>query len=389
MQADYQLLAAEYLRKQAKLLRAQFDGIYAAEDVEFVHRARVASRRLMAALEMFGDCFNCKHVKRWTKAICRIRSELSEARDKDVQIQLLHEILASLADKAALTGLARLLVDWEYNRQRLQHGVLAAVERLRRKRIIRQIRNQAKRAAAKAKRSESPERCREIFARSADEIITRLDQLLALEDCLKRPDDQQSHHAMRIAVKQLRYTLELVRPLYSDELDAFLESVKQLQTLLGEVHDCDVWDLQLAEFANAQRKQIKSHYGHAGPLARLTPGIEYLRRDRHERRTQCFQDLVRLWDDLRIRNVWDNLIKLVQSAAREPSVAKQAGEVERVPEPSGDGKKTAAMPADPTAEINGTGMKQGWPDVPAFYDATVGKSAKDCRRPQRPKPVTP
>ena len=59
----YQLLAAKYLRRQAKQLAEQFDGVRAAEDIEYVHRARVATRRLRAALRMFGDCFPRRRVQ--------------------------------------------------------------------------------------------------------------------------------------------------------------------------------------------------------------------------------------------------------------------------------------------------------------------------------------
>ena len=57
MDSGYRLLAAKYIRRQAKQLAEQFDGVRAAEDIEFVHRARVATRRLRAALRMFDDCF--------------------------------------------------------------------------------------------------------------------------------------------------------------------------------------------------------------------------------------------------------------------------------------------------------------------------------------------
>ncbi len=50
---SYQLLAARYLRKQTKQLVGQFDGIRESVDIEFVHRGRVASRRLRAALRVF------------------------------------------------------------------------------------------------------------------------------------------------------------------------------------------------------------------------------------------------------------------------------------------------------------------------------------------------
>jgi len=83
---SYRLLAARFIRRQVKQLGEQFDGIRQGEDVEYLHRARVASRRLRAALRMFHDCWGPKKMKGWRKAIRRVTRGLGDARDKDVQI---------------------------------------------------------------------------------------------------------------------------------------------------------------------------------------------------------------------------------------------------------------------------------------------------------------
>ena len=45
-------------------------------------------------------------------------------------------------------------------------------------------------------------------------------------------------HAMRLATKRLRYTLELFRPCYGRGLNDRLASLQRLQQILGEVNDC-------------------------------------------------------------------------------------------------------------------------------------------------------
>ena len=87
----------------------------------------------------------------------------------------------------------------------------------------------------------------------------RLAKLLAEAAGLADPDQYERHHAMRIASKRLRYTLELARPVYAADatsvadLTAIVDAVKKLQTLLGEIHDCDVWIDNFAEFARRPR----------------------------------------------------------------------------------------------------------------------------------------
>ena len=45
-------------------------------------------------------------------------------------------------------------------------------------------------------------------------------------------------HAVRLATKRLRYTLELFRPCYGRGLEQRIASLRQLQQILGEVNDC-------------------------------------------------------------------------------------------------------------------------------------------------------
>jgi CHAD domain-containing protein len=45
-------------------------------------------------------------------------------------------------------------------------------------------------------------------------------------------------HEFRLATKHFRYTLELFRPVYGPGLEDRLERLKQVQTSLGDLHDC-------------------------------------------------------------------------------------------------------------------------------------------------------
>jgi len=45
-------------------------------------------------------------------------------------------------------------------------------------------------------------------------------------------------HAIRLASKRVRYTLELFRPCYGPGLESRLATLRRLQQVLGEVNDC-------------------------------------------------------------------------------------------------------------------------------------------------------
>jgi CHAD domain-containing protein len=53
-------------------------------------------------------------------------------------------------------------------------------------------------------------------------------------------------HRFRLETKRFRYMLELFRPAYGPALDSRIESLRQIQTLLGDINDCIVTSGMLA-----------------------------------------------------------------------------------------------------------------------------------------------
>lgn len=319
--ASYQLLAARYVRRQLKQLTGQLDGIRRAEDVESVHRARVASRRLRAGLRMFDDCFGRKKVKRWRKQIRRLGESLGEARDKDVQIQFVCGVLSRLQETALCPGIARLLVKLEHQREEIQPKVLKAVDRLVASPVpaemLQTTRSLVTKLGKRGVRLDS-----EFVFRQAEKHITgRVGDLLGYQGCLGDAEDQDGHHALRIAAKRLRYTMEICKPVYRNRLDEFIGTVKEVQQLLGEIHDCDVWVETLGQLLEEERQRLVKFYHHSGPLARLQTGIDYLRTERQEQRGQLFEKLVQYWQEVGRMRLWDELTETVH--ARSTAVSER------------------------------------------------------------------
>jgi hypothetical protein len=53
------------------------------------------------------------------------------------------------------------------------------------------------------------------------------------------PTKSKAQHDMRIAVKRLRYLLELAEPALGEPAAEGAQAAKRLQTVLGKIHDCD------------------------------------------------------------------------------------------------------------------------------------------------------
>jgi CHAD domain-containing protein len=203
------MLAADYVRRQAKRLAGQLQGVRDAQDDEFVHHARVATRRLRAAFRMFGDCFPPKRLKGWRKAMRRTTAVLGEARDRDVQIQFLYDSLAALNVREHVAAVAQMLAQLEHDRQRLQQKLLKAIGGLERKHVLREMRRTAKELITQAKsNSRFPNmQAPAVLAKVERQVLRQLDKLLQQQHSLGNPEDRAGHHAMRIAAKRLRYTM--------------------------------------------------------------------------------------------------------------------------------------------------------------------------------------
>lgn len=85
-------------------------------------------------------------------------------------------------------------------------------------------------------------------------IGVRLAELLSYDRIAARADEVEALHAMRIAAKHLRYTLEIFASHYGKPYQAAIEAVKRIQEMLGQIHDADVL---LPELLNHLRSELR------------------------------------------------------------------------------------------------------------------------------------
>lgn len=317
---SHRLLTARYLRGQAKQLSDQLAGVRAGEDIEFVHRGRVACRRLRSVLEMSRDWLEKRQFKLWRKEVRKLLKGMGKARDKDVQIEFLWGVLAGLDDCSLLPGIARVAVGLERAREQLQGEVAAAVDRVEASGVISQMLAVSKAAVEALERERVQLAGGSLFTRLEERIAEELGDFLDQQDSLADPQDDEGHHQMRIAAKRLRYTMEICRPAYAGRLDGFVATIKKIQSYLGEIHDCDVWIEHLAATLGEEGKRLAEAFGHGGPINRLAKGIEYLRSERRATRVRLFGELSGYCQELEQEDYWGGLRELVGQCAVGGSV---------------------------------------------------------------------
>ena len=80
------------------------------------------------------------------------------------------------------------------------------------------------------------------LADNAQRVVSvRLDELFDFVPAVLDPKSVKKLHAMRIAAKRLRYVLEVAAAnCFGPDALTATKRVRELQDLLGEIHDCDI-----------------------------------------------------------------------------------------------------------------------------------------------------
>jgi len=305
------VFGAGVLLKHLTALESQIEGVREGRpDIEHVHDARVASRRLRAALPLFIGCLPSKKARKWLDGIRRVTRALGEARDTDVQIEWLQKFSAGLADKKAVPGIQRLMLRLRQKREKLQAPLVEAMDALPASALIP---NMTARLQPLADRSvEVYVYTPTLYRHSFQAISTRLDALLAFDEIVEQPDKVTELHQMRIAAKWLRYTLETFAPLYASQLQAYIQAVKTMQDLLGEIHDCDVWQQFLPTFLEEEHQRVVEYFGSDRAFKPLVAGIQSLEQDRLQERGSLYEKFVENWRAWQSAGLFNDLRGAIQ-----------------------------------------------------------------------------
>ncbi len=183
-------------------------------------------------------------------------------------------------------------------------------------------------------------------------VRVRTDELFAFMPRAADPGEVEHLHDMRIAAKRLRYILEISEACFGPYAAAAAKRAKDVQDLLGEIHDADVALPRLAHHERraldadvaavrgraADAKDLDPALAADGPHAGVYRGLAAMATYHRARRELLFSRFLELWQEL----------------GREGFRARLEFAIrERPPEPESSG---TALPGSPD------GNGQGAPD---------------------------
>jgi CHAD domain-containing protein len=232
----YPLLA--YLDGLVEKLREHIPLALTEWDEEAIHQARVATRRLKAAIDLFRPVLSVEHRRPFRRVTRKLRRRLGPLRDLDVMIGHLADLAKSARHRAAVEWLtAHLNAEREQARQ-------ASVEQAPPSKVIgklgswRGVREEMLEAAVAVDGllTQSLHLQLDAFAEQADRLVCQASATGGKEPS-SPPTAHQDPHELRIAGKALRYTLEMAKEHGRRLPGSVTKTFKRMQEALGLWHD--------------------------------------------------------------------------------------------------------------------------------------------------------
>jgi CHAD domain-containing protein len=270
-------------------------------DVRSLHLARVATRRLREALPLVSSGTRGRKLGR---AVRRLTRALGPVRELDVALINLDELERS--GDVSSTAITRLREAIGEERRRVHAEMRRSIDRVDLGRLTKRAVGAARKvpAAAARGRVRDPERlaaARRRSARRASALRAAIDNAAGIY----LPDRL---HDVRIAVKKLRYAMELARELSGSRAHAAIRSLKEAQDLLGRMHDLEIL---IARTRAVQGSPIGTNLRLSGDLDRLVRRLETECRQLHGHYMALRHKLLAICDR-------------VETASRRPNTAAPA-----------------------------------------------------------------
>lgn len=291
------------------------------KDPEGVHDMRVLSRRLRSAINDFEPFFRKGHLPR--PKLRSLAAVLGTVRDEDVALMALQELKPQAKGPAA-EGIKLLMGERRVHRTQSRLALKnatqdSAIEVLRHDFLAKLY------AVTIAVPTTTGPENTEIaisFRKLGGLVIKeRVADFVDASPCLFHPYKIKKLHKLRILAKRLRYSMELFARCGEEGLEETAKAVAQMQTALGELHDCDVWITDLG----ARLKRLSRKDAIEPNDEKLRAGATWLLEHFAIERMQHYRDALALWEQWEAEKFIEKigtLLKRLESPVESQSQAK-------------------------------------------------------------------
>jgi CHAD domain-containing protein len=210
------------------------------DDVEALHRLRVASRRLRELVPLVGLDPDTAH--RLTRRLRKVTRRLGTVRELDVLMLLIEELQQD--DRYPQEGLKRVGAAVRRDRTAARERLTTKLPASKLARLERKLENGVRRLESRNGKSGTRARVnrpKNSWRWALDaRLMRRAERVRAAIEAAGAVYQPEPVHAVRLAFKKLRYTAELRAQTKRDSAAADVAAMKSVQDLLGRLHDLGV-----------------------------------------------------------------------------------------------------------------------------------------------------
>jgi CHAD domain-containing protein len=236
-----EVLRAAVVRSTHRLV-AHDPGVRHGDDMEDVHQARVATRRLRSDLRTFGAVVDHEWSEALRDELKWLGGLLGAVRDTDVLLERLEHRLATLDTVDEAAG-HRLLAGLHAKRDAARDELLTAMRAPRYLELLDDLHRACRRIPG-------PLDAGDLGMEVTDLVRKPWHKLRKAADKLRDDSPDPELHHVRILAKRCRYAAEAVAPAVGEDAGRFAKKVTKLQDVLGEHQDAVIAGQWLREHAS-------------------------------------------------------------------------------------------------------------------------------------------
>ncbi len=302
--------AADALEWAATVLRVRFDEVIELRgaaldfsDIEGVHAMRVATRRLRSALRDFLPLMKKRPLRRVRRNLKEIADSLGAVRDQDVAILALEHLQAAAeidqTDEQIKEGIEKLLEERCALRERVQIDLIQVLDAD----VLAKLQANFIAALDKAVRRNKRTRIVSFSEAGREAVADSLQELCDLGVSVYEPFNVEKLHEMRISAKRLRYAVELFTACWGERITPFAARIAEMQSFLGEVHDCDVWLESLSKRMRKRQNGVAANSEYKAAVWLLSEFIK--------NRTKNYRASLKLWSEWETTDFSERMLAII------------------------------------------------------------------------------
>jgi CHAD domain-containing protein len=247
---------------QLNRLREQIPGIKQDIDLECVHKARVATRRMRSALRLFKKALPVRAQKTMSMELKWLGGLLGAVRDIDVFLLNMPRLKlpgsVSDEDKRLLNGLIA------KRREEPLKKLIKTFDAPRYKRLESRIERFS--CSPVSNSGDSPLAHKYVYKIAPALINEKFDAVIKGGRIAVRKGRLKAFHRLRIRMKRFRYALEFMAAAYGGALEPAIKKTEEIQDRLGEIQD--------TVFTRSFIDSLRKEFARSNINGRITPILD-------------------------------------------------------------------------------------------------------------------